>query len=183
MKVENPLAFSFILQDDIYLLNADKVQYSTPVTLIQENILAEPEVAYPSAPPETVKESLSLNYLGGNKKNFLVIAHYPEYDFMHDKHLAALESTLGRLGFSIEDIGIINYAKYQDIKFDVLVDCFNPHKLLVLGEPSQPAGIAGLELNKQKQLDNCVALLTFSFDDMMENNEKKKIFWEQMKQL
>src|ERR1700744_6485906 len=108
MKVENPLAFSFILQDDIYLLNADKAQYSTPVALTQENILAEPEVAYEPAPPEPVKEPLSLNYLGGNKKNFLVIAHYPGYDFMHDKHLAALESTLARLGFSMDDVGIIN---------------------------------------------------------------------------
>jgi hypothetical protein len=33
------------------------------------------------------------------------------------------------------------------------------------------------------QLNGCNTLFTFSFDEMMNSNDNKKAFWEQMKQL
>jgi len=185
MTVENPMAYSFIMQDDIYLLNADKLQYTQPQDTVAPIAVAEPETAYmpvapaPVAPPEPV----SFKYLGGNKKGFLVITHYPEHDFMHDKHLAALESTLTRLGFNRDDIAIVNRVHYTDTDFDVLAGFFTPKKLLILGKHAVPLKMESLELNKLKQSGTFTALLTFSFDEMMDSVEHKKAFWEQMKQL
>ena len=125
---------------------------------------------------------VNFNYLGGHKKNFLIIVHYPGQEFIADNHLIALESILGRLGFSLNDAAILNRANYADATFDLLNDFFKPQKLLILGKSSLPAGIAAPDLNKPKQLDNCKMLFSFSFNEMMDNNELKKIFWEQMKQ-
>jgi hypothetical protein len=185
MNIENLIAFSFIMQDDIYLLDKDKLTYSTPAVSKQDNILAEPEQEYVFVPTIALAEPqpFSFNYLGGHKKNFLVIVHYPEHDLMHDKHLAALESTLTRLGFSRDDVAIFNRAKYLDAEFNTLADFFKPQKLLLLGKSSQPAGIEAFELNKLSQLNSYTVLLTFSFDEMMDSLENKKVFWEQMKQL
>ncbi len=77
MKIENPVAFQFILQDDIYLLNNDKAMYGNS-TLPK---------------PTTDRAVVHFNHLGGNKKNFLIVVHYPGTAFMDDKHLAALENT------------------------------------------------------------------------------------------
>jgi len=185
MNIENPIAFSFIMQDDIYLLDKDKSAYNSLAAPKQENTFAEPEPKYAPAPVEPVAEPqpVSFNYLGGHKKNFLVIVHYPEHDLMHDKHLVALESTLTRLGFNRDDVAIFNRAKYLDAEFNVLTDFFKPQKLLILGKGSLPAGTATVEPNKLSQLNGYPVLLTFSFDEMMDSVENKKAFWEQMKQL
>ncbi|HEY2582438.1 MAG TPA: hypothetical protein VGI43_11565 [Mucilaginibacter sp.] len=168
MKVENPLAFNFIIQDELYLLNGDKDSFINKVTIPEPVIETTPD---------------KLNYLGGNKKNFLVVVYYPDLEFMDDKHLTALESTLKRLGFGLEDTAIVNRATYNEISHEHLVDFFKPQKMLLLGADATPAGPEAFNLNKPKQLNNCSVLLTFSFDEMMDNTENKKSFWEQMKQL
>jgi hypothetical protein len=167
MKVENPIAFSFIMQEDIYLLNNDKTAYAG-------HIKAQPVIETPV---------IDFNYLGKHKKKFLVIVHYPEFEFMDDKHLTALASTLKRLEFSLDDVAILNRRHYTDTTFEQLFDFFTPQNLLILGQQALPPGIEALALNKPKQIDNCHTLFTFSFNEMMDSTESKKIFWEQMKQL
>ncbi|MGZ3873991.1 MAG: hypothetical protein ACXVJD_13795 [Mucilaginibacter sp.] len=184
MDIENPVAFSFIMQEDIYLLNKDKPFYSVPPETKPETV-AEPEPEYAAAAPEpvAVPRQPSFTYLGDHKKNFLVIVHYPEHEVMHDKHLVALESTLNRLGFTRGDVAIFNRANYPDDDFGTLSAYFKPKKLLLLGKNSLPGGIGALELNKPVQVNDYPVLLTFSFDEMMDSIENKKAFWEQMKQL
>jgi hypothetical protein len=167
MKIENPIAFSFIMPDELYLLNKDK----TPVT------------AYKEPQPVAETQSDNFNFMGGNKKSFLIIVHYPEQKFIDDKHFTALESILKRLDFSVDDTAIFNRAKYADATIVQLMDFFKPKKLLLLGQPALPIGIGPLTLNKAQQLNDCNTLFSFSFYEMMDNNENKKAFWEQMKQL
>ena len=174
MKVENPVAFSFIMQDDLYLLNTDKKAFETKASAPIVETADEHDI-------ETV--SVNFNYFGSHKKGFLIIVHYPEFEYMHERHLAALESTLKRLDFSLEDVAILNIARYDKAPFEQLTDFFTPQKLLILGANALPAGIGTLVLNKLQQLNNYPALFTFSFDEMMDSNENKKAFWEQMKQL
>ena len=84
MKAENPGAMRFFLQDDIYLLNADKTLPDTP-------------------PAKSVTETpeKKLNYSGKYKKRFLIIVHYPDQEFIHEAHLTALENILQQMsGFS-----------------------------------------------------------------------------------
>jgi len=166
MKVENPLAFRFIMQDDIYLLNKDKPLHNAPI------------------PPSIIETApVSFNYLGGHQKRFLVIVHYPELEFIADNHLTALQSILKRKELRIDDVAIFNIANHNKTSFADLIDFFSPRKLLLLGERALPAGIGTLPLNKPAAFGNCTALLSFSFDEMMDNTENKKAFWEQVKQL
>jgi hypothetical protein len=167
MKVENPIAFSLIMNDGLYLLDKDKI-LSTPI---------------PVPPPVEQKQPDNFRFMGGNKKNFLVIGYYPEQATIDDKHFIALENIIKRLGYSLDDIAIFNIAKYPDATSPKLQVFFKPQKLLLLGGKAVPAGSEQLILNKPLQVNNCNTLLSFSFDEMMENNENKKAFWEQMKQL
>jgi DNA polymerase III psi subunit len=167
VNIENPAAFSFIMQDEIYLLNKDKIEYGKPRAT--DTAITTPE--------------LSFNYLGGNKKNFLVVVHYPELEFIAESHLTALENILKRLEFSLDDIAILNKAKYDDVTLAGLTNFFKPAKLLLLGSNALPQGSGALSSNEPKQINNFNVLFTFSFDEMMDNQEYKKAFWEQMKKL
>jgi len=177
VKTENSAALHFILQDDIFLLNKDRETYSHTALPVEQPVKqAEPLVVV-----ET--KQVVFNYLGGNKKNFLITVHYPGIDFMADAHLTALQNTLKRLGFELGDIAILNLANHADTDNETISNFFNPNKMLLMGKSALPKNISPLKLNEQQTQGNCAMLFSFSFDEMMDSNDYKKAFWEQMKLL
>ncbi|HVV55827.1 MAG TPA: hypothetical protein VHC47_10900 [Mucilaginibacter sp.] len=166
VKVEDSKALRFIFRDELYLLDEDKKNYSNPAETI----------------PEVVTPPAVFNYTGGNKKRFLLVAYYPGHDFMPDAHLAALESTLGRMGYGREDVAILNLAGC-DADHQQLIGHFQPSTLVYLGSASLPDGAGEIAFNVIENMDGIRILYTHSFDDMMNDVAKKKAFWEQMKNL
>jgi hypothetical protein len=169
MNIENPLAYSFILQDDVYLLNADKQS-------LRKNEQTLPEPIPVEETPKPV-----FKYLGGHKKQYLIIAHYPETDFIAAPHLAALESTLKRLGTELDDTAIFNLANYPEAEFQQIIDFFKPQKMLILGNYALPPAMRAVDQNKPQPVSSIRTLFTYSFKEMMDNTENKKEFWEAMK--
>lgn len=168
MKIEHPAAFHFILQDDIYLLNRDKAT-----------------IRAVSCQPMPVVETkpAGFRYLGGNKKNFLVIVHYHDAEHITDNHLEVLQNIFKRLGYDLGDIAIINRMTRAEANLSELMAYFNPQKLLMLGEDAMPAGAGSLSLNTISRIGDCNSLRSYSFAEMMDDQEKKKAFWEKMKPL
>jgi hypothetical protein len=171
MNIENPLAYSFILQDDVYLLDADK-------RAIKKNQPQVPEVIVEKETPKP-----EFRYLGGHKKQYLIITHYADADFIALDHLTALESTLKRLGYGLDDTAIFNLANYPDAQFQQIIDFFKPQKMLIMGNYAMPPTMGAVNRNKPQPTGNINirTLFTFSFKEMMDNSENKKEFWEAMK--
>ncbi len=169
MNIENPLAYSFILQDDIYLLDADKQAFKKKEPPAPEAIVVE----------ET--RALAFKYLGGHKKQYLVITHYPEADFIDTAHLTALENTLKRLGNELDDIAIFNLANFPEAQFGQIIDFFKPQKMLILGSSALPPAMGTVYQNKPQPVNDIRTLLTFSFGEMMDSVVSKKEFWDAMK--
>ena len=190
MKVENPVALRFLLQDELYLLDTDRPLYENRETA--EHIIEKPEpetITQAQVPtiqvtkPEVKTPAVTFNYLGKNLKSFLILVHYPGLDFIADVHLTALQNILKRKDLEIDDVAILNMDKYNTTNHNELISFFKPAKLLLLGQAALPQGMAPLALNTPKQLNNYTALYSFSFNEMMESTENKKTFWEQMKTL
>lgn len=177
MKSENTAALHFILQDDIFLLNQDREAYSYAALPLEHPELQREPVAV----AET--KQLVFNYLGGNKKKFLITVYYPGIDFMADAYLTALQNTLKRLGFEMDDVAILNLANYAGVDEEAITGFFSPKKLLIMGKNALPSGFAAIKLNVQQIINGYAMLFTYSFDEMMDSNEYKKAFWEQMKLL
>ena len=167
MKVETPAALRFIIQEDIYLLPGDKTS---------------PQPQPVSAPVEQTPVTI-FKYLGANKKGFLILVNYTDQEFIADEHLTALKNILSRKEYVVDDIAILNLARHNDVGFEQMVAHFNPQKLLVLGKSAMPANMVPLPFNEIGSAGNCTALYSFSFDEMMDNTENKKAFWEKMKNL
>jgi hypothetical protein len=166
MKIENPAALRFIMQEDIYLLPADKTEQPTAITQ-----------------PVLTTGVTAINYLGGYKKGFLIVAHYTNEEYMATGHMAALESILKRKEYNLDDVAIFNRFTYPDIDFEQTQAYFNPQKLLLLGKNALPANLPALTFNQPQKINEYVALYTFSFDEMMDNTPNKKAFWDQVKNL
>jgi len=168
VKIEAPNALRFIFQDEIYLLDEDKSSYNT--------------ISIPEPAPEIKTPEPVFNYMGGNKKNFLVLVSYAWHEFIADDHLTALESVLGRKGYNREDVAILNIAK-NSAEFELISAHFNPKILMILGKDAMPAGLGQPSFNTVEDRGEFKLLHTYSFDEMMSNNENKKAFWEQVKGL
>lgn len=164
MKVENPAAFRFIINEDIYLLPHDKELESKKVVKVAESV------------------PFSFNYQGKNKKKFLILTHYPDQDVIYAPHFTALEAILSRKGYQPDDVALLNMAR-NAAGIDAINDYFKPEKLLILGEKAIPEGMASLHFNRLQLVASCNTLFSFCFEDMMENTDSKRAFWEQMKNL
>jgi hypothetical protein len=169
MNIENPLAYSFIIQDDIYLLNADK-------QLFKGSEKPAPEAVVVKETPAP-----SFKYFGAYKKQYLVLTHYSDAEFMADAHLTALHNTIKRLDYEPGDIAVFNLATYPDAQFQQITDFFNPQKLLILGKGALPHGISAPVQNTPQPVSGISTLFTYGFDEMMDSQENKKAFWEAIK--
>jgi hypothetical protein len=189
MAIDNPALLHYFLQDDLYLLNEDKNAYNgQPKLVIVPQAEAEilpvaeaPAEQIPTLVAETPKPNFK--YLGGNKKQFLILVNYIADEHMAEAHLKALESTLGRKTLAIDDVAILNIAGHTTNNHHDIIGFFSPAKLLILGTPAIPAGMASPQLNVIQQLENRLQLFTHSFEEMLTDREKAKAFWEQMKNL
>jgi len=197
VKVENPAAFRFLLEDELYLLNADKMLYdkvaepeptaAVPSSPVIEHTNPEPATSSPSLTPEPqviIKTQVAeFKYLGKNLKSFLVLTYYNADEFIKPEHLTALENILKRKELGPDDVAIFNLANYSETKFSQLKSFFKPVKVLVLGGDALPQDIKVLKPNKPVTSNGITVLYTFSFDEMMDNVDHKKTFWELVKTL
>ncbi|HTI58870.1 hypothetical protein [Mucilaginibacter sp.] len=167
MKVEDTNALRYILQDELYLLAEDKDLYN-------ETKVFAPEIKTP--PP-------AFNYLGSNKKNFLILVNYPDREFIQDDHLVALEKVLSGIKHTRDDVAILNLAKNDSVNYEQIAAFFKPQTIVILGKPALPKGMGDARFNAIETLDGAKALLTFSFEEMMTNIDNKKAFWEQIKNI
>ena len=189
MKVDNPNAYRFIMEDEIYLLEQDKgvkqltdtlVTISEAPSITSEQVAVKPQ---PVKQPVVETPAIAFNYLGNNNKNFLILVNYTTDEFIAPAHLTALENILKRKDIAIDDVAILNTRKYPQVAFADLNSYFNPKKLLIMGDSALPRGLSKPALNQLYKLNTTDALYSFSFGQMMESNDNKKAFWEQMKQL
>jgi hypothetical protein len=173
VKVESGKALRFILGEEIYLLDEDKLTYAKP-TIEQTPV--------PQTLPLTVTSKPVFNYMGSNKKRFLVLTHYPNNDFIADDHLAALEAVLGRKNHTRDDVAILNIAK-NNSEYRELLSHFKPQTILILGQQAVRVAMDPPKFNQVEKRDGVTLLYTFAFDAMMTNVDNKKAFWDQVKTL
>lgn len=203
MKVENPQAYRFIMQDEVYLLEQDKgltdnssaapapaganpAPTQTEALPVAANApKPEPEAVTqpPAVQPMVKTQQPAFNYMGSNNKRFLILTHYPHDEFIAPAHLTALESILKRKDLAVDDVVILNTFTYPDAGIKQIHAHFKPEKILILGANAIPAGLKMPGLNQPLRTSAIAILYSFSFDEMMASNENKKIFWEQMKTL
>ncbi|GAB2697685.1 hypothetical protein GCM10027037_22260 [Mucilaginibacter koreensis] len=167
MTPDTTATLRYFLPEDLYLLPADREFY-----------LHRPE--QPAAEEQTPEPEFK--YMGGYKKAFLIIAHYPEHEHMEPAHLTALESTLKRINLSLDEVAILNLATHSDVNYELFLKHLQPQKMVMLGQYALPAEAPFVTLNQPQVVNEVQLLYTFSFNEMMGNKENTKLFWNEIKQ-
>ncbi len=112
-------------------------------------------------------------FYGGNKRNYLFLTHDMQCEWMSAAALDAFTKTLAALKLTLEDIAVLNIARLGEApaKPD-LVAFFHPKVVIALG--------ATLPWDESGDIR---VFKTHSFDDMLVDAEKKRVFWTTVKTL
>lgn len=179
LKTEHPIALSLLLDDEIYVFGEEKTveaQLAAPQTT---EIPKETEETVPVA--DVIKEKPSFKYLGENNKYILIILNDPDVEFVNQTDLIFLLKILAAKQLELKDIAIVNTAHYSSMDFDTLKDFFACSRVLTFGINPAILNVHGLKANQVLEYNGVKFLGTWSLRQMVNDDNKKRVYWQILK--
>ncbi len=174
----NSNALRFLMNEDLYDLG-DAVQ-SDIHPIIPKEIITTPTI---EPAPEIEKEELpvSFNYLGENNRYFLILVDDKTHPELNTPHKEMLMKIMAAKKLELRDLAILNLAKYPEANFGHLKDFFSCNRITLFGIDPQRIGLTGLGANQPGKHLDVKVLATFGLEEMSSNTDKKREFWNVMK--
>jgi len=123
---------------------------------------------------EAVTEQ-SYKFLGGNKKNIVLIAESNDTVFVSEEHLAFITKLLGACKINLEDAAIINNA-HSKTTISELKKQFSPKILILFGvEPTTIKLPIHFPMFKMQEFDGCTYLYVTSLEELNQDNNEGKL--------
>jgi hypothetical protein len=189
LNTSDPIALSLLLTEELYVIDKpDFVELKVEDTKDEkENISQEPLINPIEIPvinnitdPKPSSKP-AYEYLGENNKSFLVVINNTEKDFLAKADLEFLLKIIKAKGLVLEDIAILNKAKYKNLSFDNLKEFFAFNKMLTFGINPKEFGVVGIESNKKCNFKNTTILGTWDLSLLNSDVKKKTTFWNELK--
>jgi len=125
-----------------------------------------------------------INFLGKNEKNILYLIENQQNDYFSAAAHEAFTKTIAALGLILDDVAVLNItALKSEISFEELTAFFKPKKIILAGSSPNKLGLSDVSLNTPVSQNDITVLHTFSFEEMLTDMNKKKLFWHCVKTL
>jgi len=132
--------------------------------------------------PIQKEPEIILKTYGSNNKNILFVISDNHNEFLSADAELAFMKILQALKLTLEDIAVFNYNQScSDITFEKIKEKLNPKSCIFLGAKPESLGVEGCAENILKVEDNIQFLYSYSFDEMLYDIEKKRLFWDTIK--
>lgn len=192
MITHNINALRFLMNEDLYDLgDAVQVEKAEKAVVVPElaavekepkPLSVEKEVLTSSS--ETVKEEpkeTSFDYIGENNRYFLIVVDDKTHKNLNTPHKEMLMKIMSAKKLELRDIAILNLAQYSDATFEQLRDFFSCSKVALFGIDPKRLGLPAMGANQPEKQLGVKVLATFSLEEMSSNTDKKREFWNVMK--
>jgi DNA polymerase III psi subunit len=162
----NEAALRLFFTDDIYIVNDSDHQIDAGV------LKAEPQ-----------QEALAFKFLGGNKRNVLILVNDRENEVSDERGRELLRKIVKSVNLSAADFALVNYAAYPDVKFEQFQSYFSPALVFAFG-------VTAAQLALPEQVQNTIVLqghvrLIFSAElkALDQDAATKKSLWGSLQKL
>lgn len=169
LLAEDPGALRLLMTEDLYQLGEEHIPAAATAPLAQPTKQAAPA------------DTPSFSYLGENNKYFLILVDDKKHQHLNSTDRESLLKILQAKGMELRDVAILNVDRHAEATFSSLKEFFVPSRIVFFGMPVQRFGIPALDSNEPGKHENVKLLSTYSFDEMQGDVEKKKAFWNVMK--
>jgi hypothetical protein len=203
LQTNDLIALSLLINEEIYLIDDDQYKVNDDLIIkpLQIIEIVEQEIAIvseetekyktkteettvpiiPKEEPNATPSKPEYKYLGDNNKYILIIVNEPNSDFLNKKDLAFLTKILGAKKLDINDVAIVNLAKYQSLDFDQLKSFFGFSKLITFGINPKILNVEGAVSNKNSIYKDVAVLGTWHLSVIDGDVNKKTTFWNELK--
>ena len=135
-------ALRLFFTDDIYLVNEPSITWGLP----QEEQLpttknSEQTSPIPIAEVIEPKPQLNFQFLGGNKRNILILVNDPDHEVSDEPGKELLRKIVKSINLVTADFALVNYAKYQGASFEDLKGYFNSALVFSFGVAAAEMGL------------------------------------------
>jgi len=193
LQTDNLIALSLLLDEEIYVFNDSPKNNATPIAEENRNeIPAEapkpmsaPSVTVPEIAPEVtplLAKNEGFDYLGENNKYILIVVNNASEKFLSKTDLAFLVKIMGAKKWTLEDVAIVNMAKYTNLNFEDLKAFFACSKVVTFGFNPAVLNIVGAVANQKSVYKNFAILGTWDLAKLQNDVAKKTVFWNQLKE-
>ncbi|MEJ0105464.1 MAG: hypothetical protein WDO19_24170 [Bacteroidota bacterium] len=119
-----------------------------------------------------------IQFLGGNKKNILILVNYEKLNYLPDEELTFLTSMLGACKLNLADVAIINLDKIPAPSYKEILDQLNGNILLLFGtDPSRLNLPVSFPHFQVQSFNKYTFLYTPSLDEMKNDKILKSKLW------
>ncbi|HYH57182.1 MAG TPA: hypothetical protein VD772_11250 [Anseongella sp.] len=195
---KDPAALAFLFTEELYAirekpgsrtaLRPERQAEKGPARMAEQpekgtGELSAPESG-PDGPQKLPPQEEVFHYLGENRRFVLVLVSYPGEEYLPAAEKAYLEKVLGAVNLNLEDIALLNYARYADRKYAELKAFFAFAGLLLFGVAPQQLQIPGPVLPYHLGLVENVKILAADSPEVFRPDPaKKKQLWAELKRI
>ncbi|MES2874652.1 MAG: hypothetical protein V4708_13080 [Bacteroidota bacterium] len=175
----NTDALRFLMNEDLYLVK--EIVQTDIHPLLAEEPKATPEKAQELIETSPEETAANFNYLGENNRYFLVLVDDKSHKELNTPHKEMLMKIMAAKKLELRDLAILNLAQYPGTNFTQLKDFFSCNRIILFGINPGDIGLPAISANQPGKHHDVKVLATFGLEEMSSNTDKKREFWNVMK--
>ena len=146
--------------------------------LYKNSLIASPEKE------NNGKNETGLKFLGGNKRGIILLVENKEATYLPGVLLDFLMEILTACKLSMEDVALVNIAKYNNFHYNEIVNQLDPKVFIVFGLSLSAIGLPFKIPEFQLQVfDKITYLSAPSISQLQADKELKRSLWSCLKQI
>lgn len=154
-----------------------------PTTQAPPAVQPEPAVLSGEAPPAE-PATPDWKSLGGNKKNILVVVHYPQDLHLPDPSFQFLSQLLNACKFTPNDVAIVNRHNYPGLDYKAITDHFRSSQVLLFGTTTAAFGLPfEIPQYQVQQFDGLTVVHAPALHELKEDKPAKTQLWASLKKM
>lgn len=130
-------ALRLFFTEDVYLINEPSITWGLPPEPSTLPPVEQELIVLPLSASEEPKPNPNFNFLGGNKRNILILVNDEYNDVSDESGRELLRKIVKSINLVTVDFALVNYAKYKGASYHDLRDFFKSSLIFSFGvEPS-----------------------------------------------
>lgn len=176
LQATEPLALQLLFTEDLYLI----AQEPDPTGLLAQ-VETQPVAHLKKHQEAQIDCEPSFDYVGQNKKQFVVLLNDSRNTVIGSDWVELMKKIIQAKGLTMDDIALVNYANYAQTSIETLKKFFSCQKLCLLGIEPQSLGLNAQTLHEIRTQDQVQLLYTYNLAEIAADQDKKRQFWQAMK--
>ncbi len=194
----NAEALRLFFTEDVYLVKSEsnavlaapvaenpiQAVESIPSITTEKIVVENLPISVPSiVETKPLQKKWDFEHLGKNQKGILILVNDNVNKVSSPEGTELLRKLVKAIALTNNDFALVNFANYQDAKFEDLSTFFNCQLVLSFGVDAQQLGLTAQPLHQLNELGEIKLIFTSNLHDLDSDTTSKKILWATLQRL